>query len=74
VVSYSVNGTSFVAEKPRLWSSKSGNIADFDISPDGKRLAAVMSPQNAKTPASEHEIVFLDNFFDELRRRVPIGK
>jgi hypothetical protein len=28
----------------------------------------------AKAPPPEHEIVMLQNFADELRRRVPIGK
>jgi hypothetical protein len=25
-------------------------------------------------PKQEHEVVFLQNFFAELRRRVPVGK
>ena len=30
--------------------------------------------ESAEPPRQEHEVVFLQNFFDELRRRVPIGK
>jgi len=25
-------------------------------------------------PTQEHTLVFLQNFFDELRRRVPVGR
>jgi hypothetical protein len=27
-----------------------------------------------EAPKQEHQVVFLQNFFDELRRRVPLGK
>lgn len=30
--------------------------------------------ESAETPKQEHEIVMLLNFFDELRRKVPVGK
>jgi Tol biopolymer transport system component len=73
-VSYTVNGTTFTPEKPRLWASKVTDTSDFDLSPNGKRLAVVASENIAASPKIEHDIVFLDNFFDELRRRVPIGK
>ena len=71
-VSYSVKGDTFVADKPRVWLSKPGGT-DFDLSPDGKRLAVVTPVANAGPPAQEHVVVFLQNFFDELRRRVPLG-
>jgi Tol biopolymer transport system component/tRNA A-37 threonylcarbamoyl transferase component Bud32 len=72
-VSYTVKGDTFVADKPRLWSAKLAT-SNFDLAPDGKRLAVVMPVQGAEAPKPEHEIVFLENFFDELRRRVPVGK
>jgi hypothetical protein len=28
---------------------------------------------STEAPKREHEVVFLENFFDELRRRVPAG-
>ena len=28
---------------------------------------------SADVPTQEHEVVILQNFFDELRRRVPLG-
>jgi hypothetical protein len=34
-----------------------------------------MTPvESTEAPKQEHEVVMLLNFFDELRRRVPVGK
>jgi serine/threonine-protein kinase len=75
-VSYTVNGTTFIADKPRVWiaslSGASGN--GWDLAPDGKRVGALIPEATAKAPPPEHEIVMLQNFADELRRRVPFGK
>jgi hypothetical protein len=30
--------------------------------------------ESAEAPKQEHQVVFLQNFFDELRRRVPARK
>ena len=75
-VSYSVNGPTFIAEKPRVWiASLSGTSGfDWDLAPDGKRVVALIPEGMAKAPPPEHEIVMLQNFADELRRRVPLGK
>jgi serine/threonine-protein kinase len=70
-VSYSVNGDSFVAEKPTVWSENLG--WDIDLAPDGKRVA-VITPLDTPDAAKEHELTFLFNFFDELRRRVPVTR
>ena len=83
--SYVVNGDTFVADKPRVWIATLGGTPlqvpnsaqqmDWDLAPDGKRVA-VLTPlvENAEARTQEHEVVFLENFFDELRRRVPSGK
>ena len=68
-VSYSVNGDSFVQEKPRVWIGKLGRVA-WDQAADGKRIA-VVTPVATEPPRPDHEVVILFNFFDELRRRVP---
>ena len=44
------------------------------LAPDGKRVAVVTRVDSADAPRQDHEVVFLQNFFDELRRRVPLGK
>ena len=71
---YTANGDTFVAEKPRVWIAKLGGTALWDLALDGKRVAVVSSAGSAESPRQEHEVVFLQNFFDELRRRVPLGK
>lgn len=70
MVSYSLNGGSFVPEKPRVVIDKLGS-GDFFPSSDGKRMAVVTPLKTSETPANDHELTFLFNFFDELRRRVP---
>jgi hypothetical protein len=30
--------------------------------------------ESVEAPKQEHEVVFLENFFDGRRRRVPVGK
>lgn len=61
VATYSVKGGSFIAEKPRAWSevglpvlSASIEAAQFDVAPDGKRLAAVTyaGKHRSRTPAT----------------------
>jgi hypothetical protein len=37
-------------------------------------VAVVTRVESAEAPRQEHEVVFLQNFFDELRRRVPLEK
>jgi len=79
VTDYTVRGDSFVAGKPRLWSEK--KLADFgpvgvgnyDLAPDGKRIAALMPAESAEAQTAQNHVVFLMNFADELRRRAPAG-
>jgi serine/threonine-protein kinase len=77
--SYTVKGDTFVAEKPRVWIARLGGTASqnerqWDLAPDGKRVVVVTPMGSADASKQEHEVVFLQNFFDELRRRVPVGK
>jgi hypothetical protein len=46
----------------------------FDLAPDGKRVAVLTPVESAEAPTRDHEVVLLQNFLDELRRRVPVGK
>jgi Tol biopolymer transport system component len=70
--SYTVKGDTFVADKPRVWIAKLGGPY-WDLPPDGKRVAVLTPVKSAEAPKQEHEVVFIENFFDELRRRVPVG-
>ena len=69
---YTVQGDTFVAEKPRVWIAKLGGTL-FDVAPDGRRVAVLAPVASADAPKQEHEVVLLLNFFDELRRRAPLG-
>jgi serine/threonine-protein kinase len=80
VAAYTEKGDSFVADKPRLWSEKqvggSANInaKNIDLAPDGKRMAALMPVETGEPKKAQNHVTFLENFSDELRHKVPIGK
>jgi hypothetical protein len=44
------------------------------MAPAGKRMLVLTPVESAETPKQDHEVVFLFNFFDELRRRLPAAK
>ncbi len=72
-VAYKTVGNSFVADKPRPWSSSPVRaFAGYDVAPDG-RLAVTTPVAGGDAAAREHSVVFIVNFFEELRRRVPIN-
>jgi serine/threonine-protein kinase len=74
VASYSIEGNSFVAGRPRVWSltpvRRDGVRQSFDMSPDGKRAVVFPQPAAGQTEGTLHA-TFLLNFFDEVRRRIP---
>jgi serine/threonine-protein kinase len=77
VAAYSVRGESFVAEKPRVWTSHSVSLtmsgavgAQYDIAPDGKRIAVATYAGGSAQPDAGH-VIFLENFTDELQRKMP---
>jgi Tol biopolymer transport system component len=79
VAAYTVKGDSFVADKPRAWSEKQlGSIAaisrNVDLAPDGKRIVALMPVETAEAQKAQNQVIFLENFSDEVRRKVPVGK
>ena len=73
-VGYTANHDSFVAEKPRVWAAGVRSAGGFDLAPDGGRVAVSVAVGTPGVPAQEHSVVFVMNFFDELRRRAPIGR
>ncbi|MGD1097792.1 MAG: protein kinase, partial [Bryobacteraceae bacterium] len=80
VAAYTLKGESFMPDKPRLWSEKKlGGVVlatekNFDLAPAGKRIAALMPAETPESQQSQNHVVFLENFSDELQRKVPIGK
>ena len=73
-VGYTVRGDTFVADKPRVSINLPGKIRDFEPARDGKRVLVLTPMESAEPPKQEHVVVFLENFFDYLRQRVPLGK
>jgi serine/threonine-protein kinase len=76
VAPYAGEGDSFRAEKPRLWSEgrfvTRGPNRMFDLHPDGTRFA--LAPVEQAPGVKQDKVVFLFNFFDELRRIAPPAK
>jgi serine/threonine-protein kinase len=77
VAGYTAAGDSFTAGTPRLWSEGTnivvrGTLRTFDLHPDGKRFAVLKAPA-AQDDTKQDKIVFIFNFFDELRRIAPLG-
>jgi len=77
--SYAATGDTFVPGKPRAWVSTRvapgrPNSNAWDLAPDGKRVALLAPVDSSDGGKQEHVVVLLQNFFDELRRRVPPGK
>jgi serine/threonine-protein kinase len=74
---YTAKGDSFVAGKPRLWTATRlraiGLFSNYDLAPDGKRLAAIVA-DDAEVEKPTTHLTFLLHFFDELRRKAPAGK
>jgi serine/threonine-protein kinase len=73
-VSYSAPKNSFVTEKPRPWLTGVEGIVGFDLAPDGRRIAAMLPIASKGAPKQEHTLIVVQNFFDELRRRLPSAK
>ena len=77
VVEYAVTGDSFVPGKPRLWTetelSYPGN-SNLALAPDGKRFAVFPMPEAEGSEKGTVLVTFLQNFLDELRRRIPAGR
>ena len=70
-VNYTANGDSFIADKPRAWSERRLlNNGGFDFAPDGKRIAVIVQASEQEAQQPQNHVIFLENFFDELRRRV----
>ena len=76
VARYAAEGGSFRADKPTLVSDTRFGVRprppsrDVAIHPDGQRFAVATVP-DAGTSARLDKVVFIFNFFDELRRIAP---
>ena len=79
VAPYTVDGDSFKADKPQLWSpigyqSVGGaGFGPYAVHPDGKRLALAAAEQTAPGGIQD-KVVFISNFFDYLNKIAPSKK
>ena len=69
-------GNRFECDPPRPWSevqlADSGVFPNFDVTPDGRRVAALLQP-NRDVSQDARQATFAIGFFDELRRRLATG-
>jgi serine/threonine-protein kinase len=78
VAPFTVEGDSFRAEKPRLWSEaqftqRGPLLRSFDLHPDGERFA-LQPAEQTQAAAKQDKVIFVFNFFDELRRLAPVTR
>jgi serine/threonine protein kinase/Tol biopolymer transport system component len=85
VVDYTVEGDSFHGLKPRPWTDKPivpalgsmnapfGVGRLFDLTPDGRRIIAWEPEEQPKEAKVDLHVTMLQNWFDELRRRLPLS-
>jgi serine/threonine-protein kinase len=77
VVTYTAAGDSFRADKPQLWSpgqfTDVGLGSNIDLHPDGKRFAVLKTP-GTESAVTVNKVNLVLNWFDELKRKVPVGK
>ena len=77
VAAYTVEGDSFRAEKPRVWSPGlvpfRATGRTYDLHPNGERVA-VLKASGDEAEARRDKVVLIVNFFDELRRLAPVGR
>lgn len=75
VTSYQERGDSFIADKPRVWTERVvisfSTTRSYDPAPDGKHIVALTPAETPQEPQAH--ATFLLNFFDEWRRRAPLG-
>ena len=63
MVDYTANGDSFVPSN-----------ANLALAPDGKRFAVFPMPEATGPGKGTVHVSFLQNFVDELKRRIPAGR
>jgi hypothetical protein len=76
-VTYSVNGDSFLATAPRLWSEKQiffPGVVNLAQAPDGNRFAVFPLPAPFPGENAPVRVTFLLNFSDELLQRIPVKR
>jgi len=48
--------------------------SNLDLAPDGKRFAVILPLEQTGSQQTRSRVTFIENFFDEVRRKAPAGK
>ena len=69
---------SFSGDKPKMlfegpYVRTAATFPYYDVSPDGQRFL-MLKPSEQTSSLSLNQIVVVQNWFEELKRRVPPGK
>jgi len=74
VATYAAKGSEFSVRSRRRWTetrlADSGVLANFDLSPEGDRILALVPAMTADEQQAQNHVTFMLNFADDLRRRV----
>jgi hypothetical protein len=62
-----------------VWSEQqlggaANTVRNVDLAPNGKRIVALMPVETAEGQQAQSRVTFLLNFFDDVRRKVPVGE
>jgi len=73
IARYTAHRGFFRADKPVEWAGQrpanaGGIVGNFDVTPDGARLA-ILARVDALDPEPSHHLLFLENFFADVRKR-----
>jgi len=49
--------------------ANTGLNPNYDLAPDGKRIVTLMRAEAPEDQKAQNHVIFLQNFFDEVRRR-----
>jgi serine/threonine-protein kinase len=69
-VTYTASHDSFESDRPRVWLDRPLPLFNIALAPDGRRIAIALPPEGMSQKPSTH-MMFLLNFFDELKRKTP---
>lgn len=76
-VPYTLEGDAFRADAPRPWTERRilprPRLRAMDLHPDGERVAAAVATEG-QADERQDKVVFIFDFFDELRRLAPPGR
>jgi serine/threonine protein kinase len=78
VAPYKATKDALLAEQPKPWTPKRiakfaffPAVINFDLAPDGQRFVAALPVETPEAIRSRSQLIFLENFYDELRRKLP---